>query len=278
VIQTAWLLVLSLLLVVLHTTVSVFAGAVVRALAVRCLLAMLFTWVRLYTCLLDAWEREIRRADFRRDLLWGRYRRLRRRGYSGADLALHVTVPVLRDMPGDFAEAVSIFADERVGMARWYATERWRMAKRELGRLVTTPDRIRLQRALNTLATDYGFYVTDGAGHALACCRTHSCGEVPDDANGAVLWCVQTDGYAFEGEEEYVGDGYTDWLRHTLWVQWASSGRLIVKTLRDAGFEVRWNGRRDTAIVILPSPGHADPVCTNPECRPRAKRRTRSAA
>ncbi len=85
-----WLsmLVLPILLLIFNAAASTLAGVAVRAAAVRAVLGALCGWVQIYSRLLDECEREIRRADFRRDLLWGRYRRLRRRGYAGADLAI----------------------------------------------------------------------------------------------------------------------------------------------------------------------------------------------
>jgi hypothetical protein len=64
-----WLAILALLLLTMRSVTSVIAGAVVKAVAVRVVLGAMCGWVRVYTRLLDGYEREIRRADFRRDLL-----------------------------------------------------------------------------------------------------------------------------------------------------------------------------------------------------------------
>jgi hypothetical protein len=186
-------------------------------------------------------------------------------------------MPVLKDMPTDIAEAVSTFAAEQTEMTQYRARVGLSIVKRRIARFFTTPDRINLQRALRTLAVEHGYFVTDDR-NALACCGSCGWSEVPDDAHGAVLWNIQTDGYAFDGDAGFCGDDYSDWLRHALYVQWAGNGRLIVKMLRDAGFQVRWDGRRKSVIAILPSPMHADPACDDPDCRPVRSRRGRAPA
>src|SRR5216683_786589 len=269
-----WLsmLVLPILLLIFNAAASTLAGVAVRAAAVRAVLGALCGWVQIYSRLLDECEREIRRADFRRDLLWGRYRRLRRRGYAGADLAIQLLMPVIKDMPSDFAEAVSTFAAEQTAVTVYRLTVGLAIVRRRTGRLIGTPDRIALQRALDTLADEHGYFI-NADRHALACCSNCGWNDVPDRASGAVFWCIQSDGYSFDGDAGYCDDGYSDWLRHTLYIQWSGNGRLIVKTLREAGFQVRWNGRRTTGIAVLPSARHADPACDSAECRPARSRR-----
>jgi hypothetical protein len=84
--------------------VMAVAGTATRAALLRVTLTLLGLWVHCYTQLLDPDERQIRRADFRRIILWGRYRRLRRRGYQAPEIAMQLLDRERRDMPGDLRE------------------------------------------------------------------------------------------------------------------------------------------------------------------------------
>jgi len=264
-IAKAWALVLVLIVLGLKGVVTAIATTAMRAWMLRLTVGAMFWWTRTYTSLLDPEEQEIRRADFARDLLWRRYRRLRRRGHQAPEIAMLLLSPVLRDIPSDIAEAVTSVCERshrRVAgyWCRHSPMRRW-------------TDRGRLERALAYLAREHGYYVTTKRDELL-CCRSCTWAEVPDDAPGAILWCIQSDGYSFDDDSGYCDDVYSNWLQHSLHLQWAGNGRLIVRTLRSFGFDVRWNGRRNRAIAILPSLLHADPECTSADCRPiRARRR-----
>lgn len=111
--------------------------------------------------------------------------------------------PAVRDMPSDLSEAVT------AACAR-----SWRRAARLWRRhspMRRWPDRGRIDRALTVLAREHGYYVTKNRDKLL-CCRTCTWAEVPDDAPGAVLWCIQSDGYSFDGDGGYCDeDDYSDW-------------------------------------------------------------------
>jgi hypothetical protein len=265
-IAKAWALVLVFAVLGLKGVATAIATAVTRAWMLRLAVGMLFRWTRTYTALLDPEEQEIRRADFARDLLWRRYRRLRRRGHQAPEIAMLLLAPALRDFPSDVVEAVTaVFERSQRRVVRLWC-------RRSPMRKWT--DRGRLERALAYLAREHGYYVTTNRDELL-CCRTCTWAEVPDDAPGAVLWCIQIDGHSFDGDSGYCDDVYSNWLQHSLHLQWAGNGRLIVKTLRSFGFDVKWNGRRNRAIAVLPSLLHADPECTSADCRPTRPRRHR---
>jgi hypothetical protein len=270
-ITKAWLLVLALLVLGLKGVATGIATSVMRACLLRVTVGALTQWTCFYTAFLDEEEREIRRADFQRDLLWRRYRRLRRRGHQAPEIAMLLLTPVVRDIPTDLYEAVTSACEWT-----WRRTSRfWR----RYSPMRRWTDRGRLERALAVLAREHGYFVTTDR-ERLACCSSCAWTDVPEGARGAVLWCIQGDGYAFDGDAGYCDDEeYSVWLQHSLYMQWTGNGRLIVKTLRSLGFDVRWNGRRGRAIAVLPSPLHADPSCTSEECRPqRSARRRRMPA
>jgi hypothetical protein len=272
----AALLCLTLILLTLRGFVTAFAGIVLRASLLRLTLNLLTGWVRAYTACLEEDERAFRRSEFRRHVLWGQYRRLRRKGVQSPEIAVSILGPAVKDMPGDAWEAV-----ESLGLEAWYgllnkrgrlerSIRRWRD-----GWMAGPSDRRRLQQALTHLATDYGYFVTTDR-KKLACCSNCGSTDVPDDAPGAVFWNIQGDGYAFDGDGGYCEDDCSDWLQHALYLQWTGDPQLIIHTLRVAGFEVRWEGLDSRAIGVLPSPRHADATCMNPDCRPLPPSRRRS--
>jgi hypothetical protein len=282
----AMLLCLALIVLTLKGFVAAFTGTVLRASLLRLTLNLLTGWVRAYTACLDEDERAFRRSEFRRHVLWGQYRRLRRKGVQSPEIAVSILGPAVKDMPGDAWEAV-----ESLGLEAWYGllSKRGRLERSirrwKDGWMAGPSDRLRLQQALTSLATDYGYLVAANRSE-LACCSRCGWADVPDDAPGAVFWCSQSDGYSFDGDAGYCEDDCSNWLQHALYLQWTGDPRLVIHTLRVAGFEVRWDGSERSAIGVLPSPRHADPACTDPACcplpppqpRPRRARASRSRA
>ena len=267
----AWMILVLLFLFVLRSVISAVIGTIVRAHLLPVSIAALYWWVDAYTTLLDEFERDGRRDDFR-CFVRSEYRRLRRKGLGGADVAVHLVRLLAPDMVHDAAEAVATCAcywwwqfapkmRHRVRAGRWTV----------FARVGEPSHRVMLRRALRRLEREYGYFV-NCEPERLACCGSCGSGDVPDAAQGSVFWDIQRDGGAFNGDSGVIEYDYSYWLQDSLFVLWDGDPHLIMSILRSSGLHVHWVGSDDKCIEVLPS---LAVECGDQNCRAAAPRRRR---
>jgi hypothetical protein len=200
----AWVVLFALALVVLHAILSTVTATVVRAAMLPITVRALCARVDLYTRCFDEDECEIRRADFRRYLWWDRYRRLRRKGLTPPEIAVHLIKLLVPTTAQDAVEAICAYVTREIAprARHWFRAARW-TAFAWLGE---PSERVRLRRAFAVLTREHGYF-TNGDRDRLLCCKNCQSAKVPDSANGAVFWDIQRDD-AFEAERECFDQDY----------------------------------------------------------------------
>lgn len=104
-------------------------------------------------------------------------------------------------------------------------------------------DREKLKRVFQRLESHHDFITRMN----IACCSNCAWSEINSahrNASNVVFWHGQDEESAFGGK------GKRNMLHSGLFLAWSGDAKRIFEELTKEGFQVEWNGRQDTRIMV----------------------------